>query len=215
VYKDIDGWRIPREEKLRVSTSIEPILNGFGSDTYGEISVEHVPNLIKLLNIGKDDIFYDLGSGVGKTVLLVALLTDCKRSIGIELSKTRYKASMNALHSLKSESSLRKKGNEKLNGCISKIRFLNKNILDVNLKDATAIYWNNVCFPADVSDGLLEGLKKLNRGSRLLTFKKICCRHNIQCLLKDKPCCYFTLTQEATVSTTWTDNCSALIYTRL
>jgi hypothetical protein len=39
-------------------------MGGFGSATYGEIAVRSVPTLCHLLDISKQDIFYDLGCGV-------------------------------------------------------------------------------------------------------------------------------------------------------
>jgi H3 lysine-79-specific histone-lysine N-methyltransferase len=40
--------------------------------------------MINEIELSKDDIFVDLGSGVGQVVLQVAAATNCNRCIGIE-----------------------------------------------------------------------------------------------------------------------------------
>ena len=51
---------------------------------YGETSFELVEQMINSINFGEDDIFIDLGSGVGQVVLQVAGATKCKWCYGIE-----------------------------------------------------------------------------------------------------------------------------------
>ncbi|KJE95196.1 hypothetical protein CAOG_05674 [Capsaspora owczarzaki ATCC 30864] len=56
---------------------------GFSAEVYGEVNFEMIHCLVEKVPITKDDIFIDLGSGVGQAVLQVALQTGC-RTYGIE-----------------------------------------------------------------------------------------------------------------------------------
>ncbi|XP_035229778.1 histone-lysine N-methyltransferase, H3 lysine-79 specific-like [Stegodyphus dumicola] len=56
----------------------------FSPEVYGETSFEFITQMIGELDITEDDIFIDLGSGVGQVVLQMAATTPCKKCIGIE-----------------------------------------------------------------------------------------------------------------------------------
>nr|KAG5714138.1 hypothetical protein BaRGS_020466 [Batillaria attramentaria] len=56
----------------------------FSPEVYGETSFELVEQIISTINIGEDDYFIDLGSGVGQVVLQVAAATKCRMCYGIE-----------------------------------------------------------------------------------------------------------------------------------
>eukprot|EP00118_Oscarella_pearsei_P011946 m.84125 g.84125 ORF g.84125 m.84125 type:complete len:266 (+) comp36386_c0_seq2:232-1029(+) len=68
---------IPHPEKLN---SYEP----FSPEVYGETSFDLVLRITQEINMSNEDVFVDLGSGVGQVVLQVAALTDCKKCVGIE-----------------------------------------------------------------------------------------------------------------------------------
>lgn len=55
----------------------------FSPEVYGETSFQFVQQMIDTFKFSEDDVFIDLGSGVGQVVLHVAAATKC-RCIGIE-----------------------------------------------------------------------------------------------------------------------------------
>ena len=55
----------------------------FSPEVYGETSFEFVQQMIDQFKFTEDDVFIDLGSGVGQVVLHVAAASKC-RCIGIE-----------------------------------------------------------------------------------------------------------------------------------
>lgn len=64
-------------EKLN---SYEP----FSPEVYGETSYELVAQMIDQIEITEDDVFIDLGSGVGQVVLQMAASTKCSICYGVE-----------------------------------------------------------------------------------------------------------------------------------
>lgn len=87
---------------------------------------------MSLLEIKSDEIFCDLGSGIGKAVLRVALEANCKKVIGIELSPSRNKAAERAKSILQSK---------QLDFQLPEIEFKCQDILTTDLSDVTAVYW--------------------------------------------------------------------------
>lgn len=72
--------------------------------TYGEVTALGVQQFLDAVpvGLGDDDVFFDLGSGVGKSVLQVYLTTEVKRASGVELAQSRHQHGINALAVLRS-----------------------------------------------------------------------------------------------------------------
>lgn len=62
-----------------------------GLQVYGETSYDLVCQMIDQIEITKDDIFVDLGSGVGQVVLQMAAATSCKICFGVERAEVPSK----------------------------------------------------------------------------------------------------------------------------
>ena len=154
---------------------------------YGEILLPGILKLIENIDITSDDVFLDLGSGLGKLCISFLLLTRIKHSIGIELEKNRYNISCLA----------RKKfmpyiANRRLD-------FYNYNIVDYDLTKANIIYIGSLCF----SDKLLKIISdKINHHSSIkyvITFNKL-------------PDTYLKLMKELIIPCSWKNNEILYIY---
>lgn len=58
---------------------------------YGETSYELVCQMIDQINISAEDVFVDLGSGVGQVVLQMAAATPCRICFGVEKAEVPSK----------------------------------------------------------------------------------------------------------------------------
>jgi len=105
-YDYTGGYLISKSEE----TDIESI-NGRSQNTaqcggslsasvYGEMLAEGIESVIKELALGPRDVFYDLGSGVGKFSLQISMRSQVGMVRGIEYSKTRYGIAVNAIEKL-------------------------------------------------------------------------------------------------------------------
>jgi hypothetical protein len=63
----------------------------YDPQVYGETSYDLVCQMIDQIEITKDDIFVDLGSGVGQVVLQMAAATPCKICFGVERAEVPSK----------------------------------------------------------------------------------------------------------------------------
>lgn len=65
--------------------------NLFVLQVYGETSFDLVCQMIDQIDITSEDIFVDLGSGVGQVVLQMAAATPCKICLGVEKAEVPSK----------------------------------------------------------------------------------------------------------------------------
>lgn len=121
-------------------TPYEAMLNGndfegeFKEDVvYGEITKNGV---FKLNNHIKSNggVFYDIGSGNGKLLLQMSLISDFDKYVGIEIEKIRYLYSIDIKNQIG----------------IKNVRFINDDILNVDISDASFIFMNDIMFKDDI-----------------------------------------------------------------
>lgn len=136
LYADISGYIGYEIEKQD-----EP-LQHLISLTYGEILYEGVNTIINNININEQDIFYDLGSGIGKLVLQFFLSTPIKKAQGIEASLARHQVAANIFNKVTQqlpELFTQNQGQRLLQSAQG-------NFLLHDILDATIIFIDSVCF---------------------------------------------------------------------
>ena len=67
-------------EPTKLNTFYEP----FSPEVYGETSFPFIQQIIEEFPLNEEDVFIDLGSGIGQVVLQVAAASKCAKCIGIE-----------------------------------------------------------------------------------------------------------------------------------
>jgi len=93
-----------------------------------------------------------LGSGVGKIVLHFALAGYAEKATGVELNDGRYAAALELRDSLPTTS----------------VHFLNADMMDVDLSEATVIYLNQACFPAHVREAVAQKIVDTARNAQIV-----------------------------------------------
>ena len=98
--------------------------------------------------MGGDDVFYDLGSGLGRVVLQAHIQWGVAKSVGVELSAERC---------VKAE-----RAKQRLGAALDPSRpvhFLNENLLECDFSDATCVYVCCTCWDADFVAKTLDVLE--------------------------------------------------------
>ena len=137
--------------------------------TYGEITQEGIEQLGNLfLSIHPIDTypvdqrtFYDLGSGIGKLVISMALLNPNIRSKGIELVKERHEKALTA-HSLLRDKSAKER-----------INFYCCSFFDQSIADAAWIFISNLCFSETINKEISDKLTKELKSKTLIACSKV------------------------------------------
>lgn len=153
-----------------------------GSPVYGEILYESCAVLIDSLRLTKDDVFYDLGSGLGSFVETVDFLSAVKKAWGIEFSEDRYKRAVEATRNhvkirdtaFEYENKMRKIfGQEPLKLTKNKkFGFDNMDMLKADLSDATVVFTCSTCFGPEFMQKLADKLAAHNK-LRILTLVQL------------------------------------------
>jgi len=156
-YRGVDdGFAIPRDEERAIRATR-------GSPVYGEIRPASVSRMIDRLVLGPRDVFYDLGSGIGKVVNQVAISAPVRRAVGIELSRTRVATSRSVLRALRTEERVVAK----------QVSFRHASILDVDLGDATVVYTCSTAFSWRFLSRICRHLRKVGRPLRFLSVQEL------------------------------------------
>ena len=94
-------------------------------------------------DLSSEDVFYDLGSGIGKVPLQFFLKTPVKKACGIEGSKTRNLHAAKIYHQVNTEFPELSAGGRELS-CVA------NNFLEAGIEDATVIYTCSTCFSEEL-----------------------------------------------------------------
>lgn len=155
-YEGISGFGIPPKE-------VKFIKKSGGAATYGEIKFDSAQKLLDYFKPTEKDVFYDLGSGVGKFTLHTYLGTKVKKSCGIELSGTRYELAVKALN---------KAGKMGYFDPAREVIMLNEDIIDCDLSDATIIFMCATCYSDDLMNKIAKKLIEVGPGLRIATLRE-------------------------------------------
>ncbi len=116
--------------------------------TYGElkkIGVDSLYNFMKTkININEKSVFYDIGSGNGKIVLHLSLISNFGKFVGVELDKVRYLYSKYIKTQINPD---------------DKVKFINDDIRNVDFSDATFVFVNDLLFDESDVEYIVNQLK--------------------------------------------------------
>jgi hypothetical protein len=113
---------------------------GEGAQAYGELSEASTRQLLAWLAPGPADVLFDLGSGVGKVVLLAACLTRVGAAVGVELSAHHHAVAEGARAALAARAP----------EVAARARLVRGDLRHVDLSGATIVHACATCFPDPV-----------------------------------------------------------------
>jgi len=120
----------------------------------------------KLANISDKDIVYELGSGDGEFILTAASEFHAKKAIGIEIDHSRYYVSKLRRHIMASPL-----GGKKKMGNVTRATFVRSDFKNVNISDATVVYFYLV--PAVIKRIMPKLKKELKPGTRIVSYRYV------------------------------------------
>lgn len=153
IYEGKGGYILPPEEA-------DTIYKEGGHPQYGEIPYESAAHILGDLKLTNQDVFYDLGAGTGKLVLQVYLTTPVRRSVGVELSKSRWQVADACRKQVATDEHITV-GRD--------LDFLNQNISEANLSDATVCFISGVAFPASLIQRVMDRLSALDHEVKVIS----------------------------------------------
>lgn len=106
---------------------------------YGEITKNGVFELNNNIE-SNGGVFYDIGSGNGKLLLQMAVISGFDKYVGIEIEKIRYLYSIDIKNQIE----------------IDNVEFINDDVLNVDISDANFIFLSDVLFKEDMRNKILN-----------------------------------------------------------
>jgi hypothetical protein len=134
--------------------------------TYGELLYPSVKVIIQHLSQEADDVFLDLGSGLGKCALQVFMQTDLSHVIGIEASRYLHDFALNAVHQVKTDFPFFWEENRRLT-------LVGENFLDANWLDPTIVYCCSTCFTQELLITIGNKINQQKQVKQVFSFRPL------------------------------------------
>lgn len=156
----------------------------FTSATYGETNFKQMAEILQEIKMDKNDVFVDLGSGIGSIVMQASICTPISRAIGIEIQDipNKYAHDMDKnFEFLMAWYGKKYSPYDLYGGSFMEPPSTWKNVRNNELdavfdwkREATVIFVNNYAFSADLNLELKNAFNELNPGTRIVSTKEFC-----------------------------------------
>ncbi|KAL3661210.1 hypothetical protein V7S43_013817 [Phytophthora oleae] len=171
----VDSLIIPEDERS------PPMWRGANKKPHrnaGELMPIGISSLLRELSgLDENDIFLDIGAGVGNVVALVALATNVDKASGIEVRRNLYELGAKIMSSSANSDRL-----------LERAQLICQDIVDMPFSrtppcaDATVVYWNNLLFDPRVIECVKEELSGMFLLRKLVSSLNFCPRPRDLCL---------------------------------
>lgn len=161
LYGDVNGYLISSQARQKLSYYDK-------AHTYGEVRPDTFYNILSQVKPQPGEIFYDLGCGTGKPVILASFLFDFSKCVGIEILKDIWHAAESIRKRYESEFIPHLVGRP--DGQI--VEFVNGNFLEVDFTDADIVFAHSTCLHDELWVQLIRKLELLKPGARVITVTK-------------------------------------------
>jgi len=155
LYNHIDGKAISNTARAKRSS-------WYMGHTYGEVTYHGFLRMLAMMKLNKGDVFYDLGSGTGKAVILAALLVPFSKIVGIEILKELYDTSCTVF-------SFYRQLTSQNNTTHPFVSFMHGDFKKADISDANIIFMNATCMHYEFEIPFIRKLEQLKKGTKIIT----------------------------------------------
>jgi hypothetical protein len=161
LYGDVQGYSLSSAGRAKLGREADPVL------TYGEVTPECMEQMMEAANPQPGEIFYDLGCGTGKAVVVSAFLRPFKRCTGLELVEDLYNAASAVGTRYMNEVKSQLPGHEN-----QEVTFVHGSMFDQDFSDGDVFYTHCTCFDDDMMNKISQKLEACKPGTRVMTITK-------------------------------------------
>lgn len=173
LYKDLNGYKFSIEDRRNL---------GYENDrsyTFGEVTFSGFKDIFEIISPVEPFEFLDLGSGLGKAMVIASLLYPCKKIVGYE-----------NLHSLAEQS------NVVIESFVNIIKqdypavqppevsIQKDTLLNADFSTADVIFASSTCFENAYMDFISESVPKMKSGSHIIVLTKQLNSESVECVYK-------------------------------
>ena len=146
LYEGIDGYGLSKTAQAKLSYY-------YNAHIYGEIDFDSFRSILTKTNPKQNEIFYDLGSGTGKAVILAALCFPFSKCIGVEKLDELYESSVETAKKAK----------------LPNVEFIHADFNHADFSDGDVIYLNSYYFRYEMANSRFKKyFYALKPGTRLI-----------------------------------------------
>ena len=158
LYSDIDGYKVSALGRARSDSKNKTL-------TYGEVAPDSFFQILSSVSPQAGEVFYDLGSGTGKAVMLAGLSFPFQKVVGVEILSELSQVAQSVLIRYRSEFQ-KTLPQEYMKQTID---FITKDFFDVDISDADVVFAHCTCFSTELMVSLSKKLSELKVGARVIT----------------------------------------------
>ena len=152
LFENVQGYLLSHRDRARLGISDR-------SFVYGEVLPGPFLELLERAAPRPGEVFYDLGSGVGRAVVLAALAFPFARAVGVERLGGLCSAATRVSERLGAE----------LGERCPAISFLEADLLEVDLSEANVVFLHANCFQPPLLEALPARFEALPDGARVIS----------------------------------------------
>lgn len=155
LYQNIDGLQISLSARKKLNLEDKTLV-------YGEVLFDEFIKVLQKIKPKKNNIFYDLGCGIGKPTIITALLFNLKKSVGIDILADLVFEAKSIAQKLKQIRPDLK----------TEIEFRQDDIFTTDFSEADIIFSHATCFTEEQMEALEKKFLKLKKGTKIIIVTK-------------------------------------------
>lgn len=157
LFKDVYGHRISSEARKKLDYM-------YYGHQYGEITFDAFKRIMDEVKPTSNDVFYDLGSGIGNTLILASLMAPFSKVSGIELFPELHNTAHSIISKYKTHIA-----HHIPHAKTQHLESIQGDFQSTPFNDATVIFINATCFRHEIQNDFLNRLAQIRPGSRVIT----------------------------------------------
>ncbi len=137
------------------------------TETHGEILFPSMTKLLSIMALTNQDVFVDLGSGIGKITAQVFLQSNVKEAMGIEIVPHLHQQALHAATQLRAQPL------HAIDFSKRKLTFLGGDFLELPLTMTTVVFINAICFSQTMLLSLGDIINRTTSIRQVITLRPI------------------------------------------
>ncbi|CAD8177971.1 unnamed protein product [Paramecium pentaurelia] len=164
-------------QRARTLSREERLANHLTSNSlsYGEIDFISLSLVFQCVSPKKGGVFYDLGSGIGKSVIAASLMHQFNICKGIEFLHSLHEQACKLKEEVEKQKCIIEQEMEQIgiyDYQLPKIEFINGDVRELDWTDGTFLFASTTCFDPDLMKQLSKKAADLKEGSYFITVTK-------------------------------------------
>jgi SAM-dependent methyltransferase len=175
LYGGVNGYIISSQARNKLSFHDK-------SHTYGEVIPDTFHKVLTAVKPKKGEVFYDLGSGTGKAVMMAALMFPFAKTVGVEILKDLH----GTAESIKARFDTEIKPHLDNYPKDQEIEFINGDFLQVDFSQADVVFAHSTCYHDELWSMLQRKFLEVKVGARVIMVTKTMHSPHLKPLLNDE-----------------------------